>query len=58
MEKCHWCQADTQLYVNNVPICLKCAADFEKMESTKERSRTDDTNRELHWLQQGAHAEK
>ncbi len=28
MDKCYLCQADTQLYINKMPICLKCAEDL------------------------------
>jgi hypothetical protein len=30
MEKCAFCGTDTELYLNNVPICLKCSEDRER----------------------------
>ncbi len=29
MAKCFRCQAETELYTNGVPICLKCADESE-----------------------------
>ena len=33
MAKCYHCQAETELYVNDVPICMKCDDASRKREA-------------------------
>ncbi len=35
MAACAYCEAETQLYANGVPICLKCTEEREKTASKK-----------------------
>ena len=30
MDKCTFCDADTELYVSGVPVCVACAEDAER----------------------------
>lgn len=48
MDRCIYCGAETQLYDNGRPICLKCAADLEKgrKPATSQR-RTEGSSSEL-----------
>jgi hypothetical protein len=39
MEKCRFCGAETELYQNGIPICTKCADDYERLvESTPKKN--------------------
>jgi hypothetical protein len=31
MQKCKFCGAETELYFNDIPICLKCSEDYERL---------------------------
>jgi hypothetical protein len=31
MVECAFCGAETQLYQNGVPVCVKCSEDFERV---------------------------
>jgi hypothetical protein len=46
MAKCHWCQSNTILLINRVPVCVKCADDFYDGESS-ERQRNVPSLREM-----------
>jgi hypothetical protein len=35
MAKCCRCQAETELFVNGLPICIKCSAEFESTQQNQ-----------------------
>ena len=34
MAECKYCGSETQLYVNNVPVCIECSEAIEKHEKS------------------------
>jgi hypothetical protein len=40
MARCHWCQSETIQLINRVPVCVKCADDFDRGDSERWQRRT------------------